>query len=400
MPDCPDPAAGINTGPCITGDADCDGDAGASTSLGIKGTDNARLDKGEFLIFVLYYGDIGDFTNRDPEHNVVFGKPAGQTLGSESLDTIRVARYTTPTSDPRNSFGTTMANIPITYFNAPDGPDPTHKHMEIMIEQYSTIPEALGLTWDRDVGAVGYLVNIGSIDDGPIGEDTFAAQNFPSPSTSPSPSETPSPSESPSNTESTTESPTSSESPSATVSLPPPSQTPSPTPSTTCPPPANSMPKFTVKLDKNVYDSIDASICVGKFEEGNLGVVSITIETSRDGVTWTKAYSMTRPSVKNCPAAWKYEPAAGACVPRGTKNPCSTAELVPKSTKWYRYIRGSVVGRQYGELCAFGRAKKGAKLESRCLCTDTSACKHAHWHILLATHTARTPPPHQQHPLE
>jgi len=51
---------GINTGPCITGDADCDGDAGSTSAVLLASdgtaTDNPVLDKGEFLVITLDFG--------------------------------------------------------------------------------------------------------------------------------------------------------------------------------------------------------------------------------------------------------------------------------------------------------------------------------------------------------
>jgi hypothetical protein len=62
------PPPGINTGICITGDADCDGDPGAAgqelLDIDTTATDNARLDKGEFAVIVLNFAE--DVASTDP----------------------------------------------------------------------------------------------------------------------------------------------------------------------------------------------------------------------------------------------------------------------------------------------------------------------------------------------
>jgi hypothetical protein len=52
--------SGVNTGPCITGDADCDGDPGRASAALIAAdntaVDQPLLDKGEFAVIVVDFG--------------------------------------------------------------------------------------------------------------------------------------------------------------------------------------------------------------------------------------------------------------------------------------------------------------------------------------------------------
>ena len=158
---------GINTGPCITGDADCDGDAGAaSVALQTQsGLDNPRLDVGEFALFIVDFGP----SNTAPFNRselVAIGKPAGASAGEETLDTVRAARH--GLTAPRNAFGLTIPGVTVTVFNMPGGPDSGAPHLELAVTPYSTIPAALGLQCDPVVGCIAFAANIGSIDDGDL----------------------------------------------------------------------------------------------------------------------------------------------------------------------------------------------------------------------------------------
>ena len=55
------------------------------------------------------------------------------------------------------------------FFNSPQGPEVTAPHLELAVQPYSSLPGALGLPWDPTVGCINLFVNLGSIDDGPIG---------------------------------------------------------------------------------------------------------------------------------------------------------------------------------------------------------------------------------------
>jgi hypothetical protein len=66
--------AGINTGPCITGDADCDGDPGRTdTSIVYSGADAADLGATEFAVVVFDFGfnnSAGGFNSAGPGSTV------------------------------------------------------------------------------------------------------------------------------------------------------------------------------------------------------------------------------------------------------------------------------------------------------------------------------------------
>ena len=73
----PCPLSGINTGGCITGDADCDGDPGLAgpelLAVDNTATDNARLDKGEFAVIVVNFSP--DFSQPNNHTQMVRAAP-------------------------------------------------------------------------------------------------------------------------------------------------------------------------------------------------------------------------------------------------------------------------------------------------------------------------------------
>lgn len=91
---------GINTGFCITGDADCNGNPGAAGSAlaALGGVDDPRLDLGEFVVLLVSFGPDGA-AEPLPSQAIVIGKPRGATAGEETLSTLRVARVTTTSLD-------------------------------------------------------------------------------------------------------------------------------------------------------------------------------------------------------------------------------------------------------------------------------------------------------------
>ncbi len=146
--------SGINTGDCITGDADCDGNPGGSTTLPpLVGTDNADMDKGEYALIELLFASSIDFGSVTPSTAAVIGNPASTVFGSEAISNIRAARY--PASgQSQNGFGTVIADVAVQYANSPTGPSTLFPNLEMSVANYSKIPAALGVSWDSDVGAV------------------------------------------------------------------------------------------------------------------------------------------------------------------------------------------------------------------------------------------------------
>jgi hypothetical protein len=194
-------ATGINTGPCITGDADCDGNPGAAGALlqseDISAVDRPVLDEGEFALIVIDFGASNTQVYVPVESNpnlAVVGVPTSTSDGVEFLGTMRVARVI---GAPRNGFGASITAANVIVYNYVSGsstligPSSTRRHLEFSVQSYSSIPLALGSTWDPVVACIAMSAIAGSIDDGPIGEDSMTEkQNCPSVTPSPSPSAT------------------------------------------------------------------------------------------------------------------------------------------------------------------------------------------------------------------
>jgi hypothetical protein len=201
--------AGVNTGPCITGDADCNGDASSAgptlVATDSTATDNPALDQGEFAVLVLDFGKDNRRTYTPSEPNpglAVVGVPSSTTAGVENLGAARVARVS---GTPRNGFGAPIPNVTVSVYNYVSGsstavgPTRDKPHLELAIRGYSRIPVELAaldttgsvMTWDPAVACIAVTANLGSIDDGPVGEDSMVEQqNCPTPSPSPSVSAT------------------------------------------------------------------------------------------------------------------------------------------------------------------------------------------------------------------
>ncbi len=105
---------------------------------------------------------------------------------------------------------------------------------------------------------------------------------------------------------------------------------------------------------------VQARLCIGsRTTDANVGVSTLIVETSLDGITYNTPLSMTVPSADTCPEPWVYNASADACVaPRGPG--CHSVFVTPGAP--YRFIRGTVVGAQFGEVCAFGPAGRATGL--------------------------------------
>ncbi len=113
------PPPGVNTGPCITGDADCDGDASAAGAALVDAdstaTDNYALDKGEFAVIVVDFGRDNRAVFTPAEANpslAVIGVPSSSLPGVEFLGTARAARLGV-SGTPRNGFGVTIPGVTV-----------------------------------------------------------------------------------------------------------------------------------------------------------------------------------------------------------------------------------------------------------------------------------------------
>ena len=88
-------ASGVNTGDCITGDPDCDGDASATSALlaSQEGIDEPNLELGEYAVFGVSFSPNHAIVPLNKSQVVLIGKPSGDQLGQENVGTIRAARY-------------------------------------------------------------------------------------------------------------------------------------------------------------------------------------------------------------------------------------------------------------------------------------------------------------------
>ena len=197
--------AGVNTGSCITGDADCDGNASSAgpTLIAADGTalDNPAMDRGEFAVLMLDFGKDNRRVYVPSESNpalAVVGVPSSTTAGVENLGVARVARVS---GNPRNNFGAPIPGVTVSVYNYVSGsstavgPTRDKPHLELAIRGYSRIPVELAaldatnsvMAWDPTVACIAVAANLGSIDDGPVGEDSMVEQQN-CPTASPSPS--------------------------------------------------------------------------------------------------------------------------------------------------------------------------------------------------------------------
>ncbi len=359
------------------------------------GVDQPRLDVAEFAYFRINFSP--NLANPDDALVAVIGKPAGTIAGEETLDTIRVARL--GPGSPRQSFGTVIPGVTVEVHNMPAGPDLANPHLELRVFPYSFIPLALGANWDQDVACVAFLANIGSGDDDNIGEDsTNEVNNCPSPSPSPSSTSSPSPSQTPTPSATATQTASPSVSASATRTA---TRTPPCLPEQLVP---NQRPTFTKQVsDSNTREEIETRLCIGKnVALANVGVSSFILETSSNGVDFTTVFSMPAAGPGVCPQAWPYDPVADACVlPSGPG--CRAFVVRPNAP--YKFVRGTVVGVQFGEVCAFGPLSRTTSLNGErgggtkgggvawgCLCAlcggatfnaCVSACAHLRVHHVL-----------------
>ena len=163
-------------------------------------TDNDILDRGEFLVLVLDFGASNTAVFSPVESNpslVALGVPTSESVGVANLATFAAARLTG--SNPRFGFGAALSGITITVYNYVDrdpvlkGPTGSKPHLEFSVHPYSSIPLQLALqadsspnpgivAWDSTVACISLFAMAGSLDDGPIGEDSVSEQqNCPSP---------------------------------------------------------------------------------------------------------------------------------------------------------------------------------------------------------------------------
>jgi hypothetical protein len=175
--------------------ADCDGrpDFASATLRAAGGTDNGLFGKGEFVVLTIDFGASNTRVFSGAEVNpsvVAIGVPTSAANSTEFLGTMRVARLN---GDPRFGFGAPIPGVDVTVYNfvpgsnTSIGPDATRRHLELAVSGFSKIPAALAVTpdgspnvdlraWNGDLPCIGLSAFLGSLDDGPIGEDDVVEQ--------------------------------------------------------------------------------------------------------------------------------------------------------------------------------------------------------------------------------
>ena len=111
-----------------------------------------------------------------------------------------------------------------------------------------------------------------------------------------------------------------------------------------------------------VQHQLEARLCVGSHTSvANVGVTSMVVETSMDGVSFDLVYALTSPSAATCPPPWVFDGDAGACVaPSGPG--CHSISTTPANP--YVFVRAAVEGVQFGQVCAFGPAGRPTSIDS------------------------------------
>ena len=143
---------------------------------------------------------------------------------------------------------------------------------------------------------------------------------------------------------------------------------------------------FVRQLPETTASGIELRLCIGQATSAaNVGLTALTIETSTDGelrsfisiyygftvkrvvfpagVSFTTAFDL-QPSQGNCPSPWVFDATAQACTaPFGPG--CHSVFANPAAA--YSYVRGTVVGAQFGSTCAFGPNARPGTVEGECL---------------------------------
>ncbi|MBI4366564.1 MAG: OmpA family protein [Deltaproteobacteria bacterium] len=162
-----DPTTGADY---ITGDADRDGDPGVTGSALQKfppAKDLASFGPLEFFAAVLDF-DF-DVTNG---FDAVVGKTSLAALSAFGVFTATTARLDDAVSGAL--FGPAVAAAAgSAVFNAPAGPDAGKPHLEFDVASFSAVPGAAGLDLTDPNATMGLFFILGSLSDGPIGEDYF-----------------------------------------------------------------------------------------------------------------------------------------------------------------------------------------------------------------------------------
>ena len=323
----------MNTGACIFGDADCDGNPSTTgDELSPLGkTDNPLLDQGESFFMQLDFAFDLQHKTYNPSNltelriirntTIIVGKPQGNS-GVQYYSAFGAYTYGSGSPYAESSFESQVPGATVTVYNYDPtllvtdaealnpvsnriGPNVNKPHLQFSIQGFSNLPATLpGLAgapvrWNtpgpdhQSVACIGVFAGAGSSDDA-AGEPPLPGKQFcPTPSPSPTASVTPTPPPTPSVT------PTPPPTPSVTPT-PPPTPTPTPTPSPTptrsatpSPSPSNpcgarssrrcTQPTFTKMVHQHAAnrDEIEIRVCINAdTAAANVGVAELVLETS------------------------------------------------------------------------------------------------------------------------
>ncbi len=164
---------GLNSGDCIMGDVDCDGDPSAASRLHGKGYDNYNVSGTEYIVIELTFlmrrqsADAADVV-------YLLGIPVSTSFSTAEsarivhpnqydADCVRGTRWRAPFC-----FGVVVSSAEM-WMAAQYGPSATHPHFEVAV---ANLNEFTIDTYDR-VLVTAYC---GSLEDGPVGEDVLYLQ--------------------------------------------------------------------------------------------------------------------------------------------------------------------------------------------------------------------------------
>ncbi len=163
---------GVNTGDCITGDVDCDGDPSGSKWLGRQGRDYGQLLASEYVVIHVTPALHARQNSRDVR-GVLFGHCVDCGFGNHQ----RVYAYRPLCVDLhyciplKYGCGHAMPNVSVSFPTLFGAPTKRRRHYEASVKPFSSVLDAIGVQWDHRRPNLTIAFMTGSGDDGPIGED-------------------------------------------------------------------------------------------------------------------------------------------------------------------------------------------------------------------------------------
>ena len=179
-------STGFNTGACITGDADCDGNP-SSSGPGLHnagGVDDAALGGTESAVIIVNFAAVLD-QPWNASTRAVIGIP-GTSMYTAANPVVAKYDVSVSKAYPYAAFGTPIPGASVSVANGVAGPSHYYPHLQLVVSSFSAIPAALGLPWDASKACLTFDAYLGSHDDAGIGE-TFVGEKTTCPNPLPSP---------------------------------------------------------------------------------------------------------------------------------------------------------------------------------------------------------------------